>query len=92
MVILISSHQHTCVLLIIWVGWEVCESHNIYIHLLFHFCFLSFLLLSSYCSRMVGSIVGTLDQYGQKITKETYTRESKIIPDWMNLKNLSLAS
>eukprot|EP00026_Physarum_polycephalum_P010728 Phypoly_transcript_10905.p1 GENE.Phypoly_transcript_10905~~Phypoly_transcript_10905.p1 ORF type:complete len:381 (+),score=26.28 Phypoly_transcript_10905:44-1186(+) len=37
-----------------------------------------------------GSIVGTLDQYGQKITKETYMRDSKMIPDWMNLKNLSL--
>lgn len=39
-----------------------------------------------------GSIVGTLDQYGQKITKEAYTRESKIIPDWLNLKTLSLTS
>jgi len=37
-----------------------------------------------------GSIVGSLDQYGQKITKEVYTRESKIVADWMNLKNVSL--
>lgn len=46
----------------------------------------------SYLAWVGGSVAGTLDQYGQKITKDTYLRESKMIPDWLNLKTLSLTS
>lgn len=37
-----------------------------------------------------GSVIGTLDQYGHRVTKEIYMKESKLLPDWMNLKNLTV--
>jgi len=45
---------------------------------------------ANYIGWLGGAIVGTIDQYAQKITKDVYIRNGRHIPDWTRLSKLTL--